>query len=732
VTLVQVFSFLTESLLYRANQIPERNRRAFLHLLGVPIRPASSARGMITVTNEKGRLRTETLARDLEVRAGQVPFRTRTGLDVLPIETGIYYKRPLRDPEPRLRDYYRQLHASFLDGPVADVTLYETAPLPPPMNGTPPAGIDLAADTVDGSLWIALMLRRGDLPREASELPAMMAEARAAIAGMTLSLGIVPDIAAEGVSVQPVGPAVAGEPLLQYAIPNGGTLGPGRTPTYAALPSRQTTNVLAEPGVVEIDLPTADRLRLWDDMEPLEAGTGDFPPLLDEMTVGPRVITWLRVRLPDAGERSGEAVRHRPRIRWACINAAMVDQRVRVTAERLGDGTGQPDQRFFLTRTPVIPGTVWVTTSRTAPPHRRRWTETDDLLAAAPEGPDDDTLAPGDAEARANPAAHVFTLDAESGEIRFGDGLHGRRPPWGAAVVADYDAGMGRDGNVGIGAISTGAALPAAMKIANPIPTWGGDAGETVADGEKQISRYLQHRDRLVTEEDFATVTWRTPGVDLGRVDILPAFNPALSPNEPGDAPGAVTILALPRFDRYHPDAPEPDQHFLDSICAYDAPRRLVTTELHVRGPRYVPVWVSVGFEVVPGVSFGEVREAVKRAIRAFLAPIPDPGVAGQAGWPLRKAVAALELWAVANRVPGVAMVNEVLLAPGAGAPAASVAMRGLELPRLAGVEARAGDPLAIDSLRSQVAPGGPDGSGEDGDAPAVTLPVPVIPEECR
>src|SRR5215475_6370970 len=75
VTLIELFAFLTENLLYRSNQIPERNRRKFLSLLGVPLQPASSARGLVTFTNERGPLQTITLNDDLEVHAGQVPFR---------------------------------------------------------------------------------------------------------------------------------------------------------------------------------------------------------------------------------------------------------------------------------------------------------------------------------------------------------------------------------------------------------------------------------------------------------------------------------------------------------------------------------------------------------------------------------------------------------------------------------------------------------------------------------
>src|SRR5688572_31262910 len=54
VTLIEVFAFLTESLLYRCNQIPERNRRKFLSLLGIPLQPAASSRGIVTFSNERG------------------------------------------------------------------------------------------------------------------------------------------------------------------------------------------------------------------------------------------------------------------------------------------------------------------------------------------------------------------------------------------------------------------------------------------------------------------------------------------------------------------------------------------------------------------------------------------------------------------------------------------------------------------------------------------------------
>ncbi|RYG82920.1 hypothetical protein EON77_07110, partial [bacterium] len=131
VTLIQVFAFLTESLLYRANHIPERNRIKFLQLLGVPLQAAAPARGIVTITNERGPKETITLDRDLEVRAGQVPFRTQRGLDVLPVETHVCFKRKLAEAEQpdEKKRYYRELYASFLDDPQANVVLYELVPL---------------------------------------------------------------------------------------------------------------------------------------------------------------------------------------------------------------------------------------------------------------------------------------------------------------------------------------------------------------------------------------------------------------------------------------------------------------------------------------------------------------------------------------------------------------------------------------------------------------------------
>src|ERR1044071_4313470 len=72
VTLVQLWAFIAESMLYRSNQIPERNRRKFLTLLGLRLAPGAAARGLVVFSEASEPI---TLDRDAELLAGQVAFR---------------------------------------------------------------------------------------------------------------------------------------------------------------------------------------------------------------------------------------------------------------------------------------------------------------------------------------------------------------------------------------------------------------------------------------------------------------------------------------------------------------------------------------------------------------------------------------------------------------------------------------------------------------------------------
>ena len=737
VTLVEVFAFLTESLLYRANQIPERNRLKFLQLLGLPLAPASAAQGLVQFNNERGPLATTTLPTGLVLNAGALMFRTLQGLDVLPVEARVCFKREVTDASTQLRAYYDQLYASFLQPPLpAGARLYEVLPL------TGDAGIDLGTETVDQAFWVALAARPGDVAgRSGKALAEALDEVRSQIASKTLTLGIVPWLQDASRELRPgsatdaaTRPALACDIPLVPADGKLPTDAAARLPRYRPLPVIGG-DVLARPGTLQVVLPDKAALRLWTNLDPLEAGVGDFPPALEDTPFEGRILTWLRFSVP-AGTPS--------RLLWAGINSAEVAQRERISAERLPTGNGAPDQQATLARRPVLAGSVrlFVTPAEGGP--AREWLAIDDLLAAGAEVPVPDPRLPPGARQPVPANPYLFQLDAEAGLLRFGDGAHGARPPLGARLAVDYQTSSGRAGNVNAGAINGGPTLPPGFKVANPVATWGGADAERVADGEKQVQRWLQHRDRAVSAEDFAAIVWRTPGVLIGRVDVVPASSPELGVNDPGDAAGAVTLMLVPRNDPGQADAPRPDRLFLDTVCAWIEPRRLVTTEVFLRGPSYLPIWLSVGIDVAGERSVAEVRQAVEAALRAALAVLPPADQTGVApllpvfqpdsasspatGWPLRKPIVALELAAVVARVSGVSAVRELQLAGAADTNAqASLPLRGLQLPRIAGLSVSIGPALPVLSLKGVDGAGGPaSGGGTLG-----FVPVPVLPDHC-
>jgi len=249
----------------------------------------------------------------------------------------------------------------------------------------------------------------------------------------------------------------------------------------------------------------------------------------------------------------------------------------------------------------------------------------------------------------------------------------------------------------------------------NPVPTWGGGAAETVADAEIRIPGHLRHRERLVSEQDFRDITWNTPGVDLGRVEVLALFNPA----QPGvDTAGDVTLMLIPRFDPVQRETPEPDREFLKAVCRHLQPRRLVTTNLHLRGPSYRGIWVSVGVEIMAGREQGPALERVGVEIRRFLSPLA--GGFNGTGWSLEKAVETAEILATVARVSGISSVREVLMGDGDGNALTALHLSGLELPRLLGLSVTRGPAAPLDALLD-IAPT---------EEPR-RLPVPVIPEDC-
>lgn len=743
ITIVELFAFLTESLLYRADRIPERNRLKFLQLLDVPLQPAAAAQGIVVIRNERGPIAPLPLEDGIVVAAGNVNFLTLDAVNVLPVEAAAFYKRKISKDDPRYEEFNAKYQAikdaalSLLEGEDAEgnafaattatgiqLDFYETAQMVAPTASAPNPVLDLATDeTIDHAVYLALLAPKNVEPETVRE----------AVANQTISIGIVPALLENVPPLMPQQRITARQqlPQLVFEMPDATSTG---TPRYERLRVLQQPDVLNEVGIVQLVLPGKEKLSTWEFDEPLEEGTGDFPPRIEDDDVRKRLVTWIRARQPGANNGSGagnqgDAVTgaqlgattgatavasRRPavstqanqsgtlnaRLTWMGANVTRIRQAIPVFNELLGTANGEPDQTMTLANTPVIADTVYLEVEdiNRVP---RLWRQTDDLLSAS----DGDEL---------------FSIDPESGRIRFGDGLRGARPPRGSRIRASYRYGGGTQGNVGIGVVKSSpeVRLQGGYKIENPIATWGGDTGETIEEGERNIPLYLRHRDRLVTAQDFEDITRRTAGVDVGRVEVLPLFHPDRGQS---NAAGIVTLMVIPATDTVRPLWPSPNRLFLKTVCDYLDSRRLVTTEVYVRGPVYVPVFLSVGIEVRGGYFRDQVIQDVAARLEEYLSALA-PGGPDEEGWPLNKLLLKKDLEAVVTRVAGVEFVVSMELGVGSGIDVENRRLTGLQLPRLDLLSVREGTAESLESLL---------GTTTETPSEPTLVPVPVTKSKC-
>lgn len=628
-TLLELFAWLADAILYRANLIPERQRLAFLRLLGTGLRPAAAATGVVCVRFDTESLQPSIALRPFASLRKPLPFETLGELTVTHLMAEVYRKRPLTPEE-------RQAHAAILPrlaqlyglDPKGFHGFYATTPVFP--NGTPdPRGLDLIADTVDGALWVALLapkaehvpLLRQDLSTGAGQGPHL------------LSVGLSPVV-----EVPALAELLGQRGRLPHSWEMTGTPDADGRPTYHRLTViEDSTRDLSRRGVVRLQLPADIGAPVNDVREDAHAGLGDRPPRLDDPTVAARLVAWLRLSPNGTPERFA--------LSWLDINAAEVDQRESTLGRLIGQSDGNTDQEMRLPASSVEQASFRLHVEEEGVGYRE-WRLIEDLALARRDEP-------------------VYALDAEAGVVRFGDGVRGRIPPAGAQIlVARMRGGGGAGGNLPPGSLKELSAIPVSggvpprLKVVQSQPTLGGRDVETLAEAERRIPSLLRHTDRAVTEEDYRRLAASTPGAHLGRVEVLPRFQPR---QRREGVPGVVSIMVLPTASRLEPPYPRADRPLLEAVHGHLDARRPLTTELYVIGCEYVPLGLAVGITVREGFGRETVVQAVRLAVRRFLFPLPAGGPSGQ-GWPLGRDVQDRELYVAVAQVPGVASIAGVNL----------------------------------------------------------------------
>jgi predicted phage baseplate assembly protein len=674
-TLIDLFAWLGDALLYRANLIPERQRLAFLRLLGQPLQAARPARGLVTVSLKDNEPALAYAIQPLATFKGPVSFEARAEFTVLPVTAAAYVKRPAAANEvaPEVLQALSELHAQG-----SSVKGYVSTPLF--VEGRPALdGFDTVADTADRSLWLALFAPKANQP---VQQPAMNATVVTKLGQnenggrQFLNIGFVPALAVD----DPLAPATARSKVPHVWELTANTTGnpvddthPWR-PEYVALDEvDDTTSGLTRPGVVRLSLPRSAIIHapVNDVRADENAGVGDRPPRLDDEALTARLVAWIRLRpapqspaapAPETQFNTGQGaeslqssqtgnvatpheVEHL-RVVWAGVNAVEVEQLVTRPSTVIGESNGSADQEFQLPATGIEPETLRLeieNASGWAP-----WRRVEDLA----------TL---DRDAAASRDAPAFELDAATGTVRFGDGIRGKIPARGRRIRAGVlRSGGGEVGNLAAGTLKTveaktltGAAAGSHFAVMQPLALTGGANAETLAEAEKRIPSRLRHRERAVTGDDYRHLARETPGASVGRVELLPLFKPQ---QRHDDIPGVVTVMVLPNRPIAPAPNPRADRPFLEAVHAWLDPRRPLATELYVIGCEYIPIAVSVAVTVDQSAAPTATMQVVKEALTRALWPLAGGGF-DQQGWPLGRALSNRELEVEVARVSGISEV---------------------------------------------------------------------------
>lgn len=383
----------------------------------------------------------------------------------------------------------------------------------------------------------------------------------------------------------------------------------------------------------------------------INAGLGLKPAFLgeydgtDPITKQPRdPLFWLRARLTRTQyERT-------PRLLAVRTNTVPALEAQTVQGEILGGTTGARNQGFQIENTPVIKDSLRI--------------EIDEGIAEDPSAAPGSTARPWrivEDLFGAGPTDKVLAVNWTNGEVHAGDGEHGQVPVANAdnldtnVVAVEYRFGGGKRGNVAAGTITTLlSSIPGidGSKTTNLFAAAGGQDEERFEEAQVRARRTLRARERAVTPEDFELLAKQAGNV--ARAKAVPLAHPRF----PGvEIPGAITVIVV--ADAEGP-SPMPGDGLLRTVCAYLDARRLLTTEVFVVAPVYVPVAIDAQVIVADNADPAAVKQEVEQAIAGYLHPLT--GGDEDTGWPFGGALRYSKIVHRVFSVEGVDSVPRLLL----------------------------------------------------------------------
>ena len=589
-TLVQLFVWLTEMMLYQMNRVPERNYIKFLKLFNQELRPAQPADAHLTFTAQAG-AEVESVRAGAQIMAqspaGGEPlvFETESGLDLIRVPLSnvrVFDGVGFTDATPLNEATAATFRPLGWTPQIGNALYLGFQPTEPPHVGRAfPQEIRLRVflpATAQAGRPQKCEVDSQSRPRLRQDKSALLEPAVRAVEEATIARYIRPD--QQATAQQRIREALSRALGWEVGLP-------------------------AEPPLSLVwEYKPSDEAQRWSRLNVYADETQNFTregyillegPAKIAPTVAARIEEhrfWLRCRLAAGSYPAGRA----PEVDFIRPNTVPAMQLSTVREEIVGISEGTPDQSFSLRYKPVQPESLDLWVEEPGPPPKD-WQPVEDFLRS---GRDD----------------KHYILDATTGQIRFGDGRCGRIPVADAEVIARrYRYGGGAAGNVGVGLINAPlTALVGVEQVTNERPAVGGRDEQSVEEFKEQAPGLLRSRNRAVTAEDFAALA-----LQAGNIAKATAI-PLAHPEHPGvEVPGAVTVVIVPDTEDI---PPQPSQDLIQHVCEYLNGYRLLTTEIYVKGPIYQAIRVEARVAARPYEAFDEVSRQVSQALNEYLDPL--------------------------------------------------------------------------------------------------------------
>lgn len=492
ITLLELFAYLDEALLYRLDRVPESHYRAFLRLLGCAPRPARAAQTLVA-------LRAAQPAGAVDLPAG---VQVANAVGDIVFQTGT----PFAVVGPRLSAVITATQGRLEDHSAANAVLDKSF-------------LALGADPQPGdALYLGF-----DHPFEA--------------AGARVRLFVVgEDAAADLETWRMLREEWRREATrLRASCPRGRRGGARFWQHYGARVSWEYYD--GHDWITLSSLKDCTRaLSLSGPLRWRSSGPGEHQP---GGVAGYDSTYFIRCRLLEG------AYDCPPRIRGVLMNAVLARHAADVAdAFPLGTSTGWAAQGFRLPQTPVVPGSTRLEVATNGTATEPPWVERRDFDRSGPHArhyvlmPATGDIVFGDGRAGRVPEAGAQLSVA----WKVGGGVAGNVP----------DGTLRALPSTGTNARIAGwSAIRAALAVEQPLDACGGANAEPLDAAKARAYRMIAEERCAVTLADLERAALGVPGVPVARARAVAEFHPELSCLA---AAGCVTIVIVPQCLERNPD----------------------------------------------------------------------------------------------------------------------------------------------------------------------------------